>query len=116
MNWITRLYLVMGVVMLGLAARDEGRGVATVTGPTRMGFLNPNRATRAEDPKRFRELMTYEWVAASIYTLAGLVMLGICRRIDRLDPLDPEFRGTDALDDLDRTLDKEERQRRRPIK
>ena len=113
MNWIARLFILIGVIMLGLAARDEHRGVAVVHvyeyGP-------PERATRAENPKRFRELMSWEWAEATICLLGGLVVLGIYRRLDRLDPLDPEFRATDALDDLDRNLDKEARQRHRPIK
>lgn len=113
MNWIARLFVLMGVIMLGLAARDEHRGVAIVR--LKGSYPYGERATRAENPKRFRELMSWEWGAATICLLSGLVILGIYRRIDQLDPLDPEFRGTDALNDLDRTLNKETRQRRRPF-
>ena len=116
MKWFPHVFILLGIALFGQSAYDEHRGVVSICPPTRIGFLHREQASRKEDPKRFRELMAYEWATATIILFAGFVMLGICRRIDHLDPLTPEFRGTDALDDLERTLDNEERRRHRPIK
>ncbi len=104
---VPHIVLLMGVAIFAHAAYDEHRGITSAQPPTKLGFLYPEVATRAEDPKRFRELMTYHWVGGAIFVAAGFIMLGIYRRADRSDPLSSDFAGSAALDELDRTLAKE---------
>ena len=73
-------------------------------------------AKRRDDPAAFRDLMTYQWIRVVLAFSAGLILLGLCRRADRLDPFSDSFAGQAALDELARSLSEEQEKRRRPLK
>jgi hypothetical protein len=95
------------------AGRDEWREIAEAISP-RGGetMVIP----KADDPEQFRNLMVYQWWRGVVVLIAGMVILGIVRRADRLDPFSPDFRGSNALDELDQSLKEQERRHRRPFK
>ncbi len=114
MRVIAYILILLGLILIGDAAYDEHRGIASATSPTRSAQYNI--VARSKDPEQFRNLMTYQWVRGALLLLGGLIVIGICQRADRIDPFSPHFAGSDALDDLNRTLTEEERKRNHPIK
>ena len=114
MRIVAYILILVGLMCLVDAARDEHRGIASARSPSRSARLHI--VSRAEDPEQFRGLMAYQWVRGPLALLGGLIILGICRRADRLDPFSPDFAGSDALDELNRALTEEEQKRHRPIK
>lgn len=95
------LLILMGCVFLADAAYDQNTGVADAVAPrgARRYII-----AREKDPAQFRSLMAYQWFRGSMTLMGGLIILGICRRADRLDPLSPDFAGSNALDELHQTL------------
>lgn len=95
------LLILMGCVFLADAAYDQNTGVADAVAPrgARRYIIS-----REKDPAQFRSLMAYQWFRGSMTLMGGLIILGICRRADRLDPLSPDFAGSNALDELHQTL------------
>jgi len=108
------LLILVGFVFLADAAYDEHGGVADVLSPGRGS--QHHVIARADDPDQFRNLMAYQWLHGPLFLFAGFIILGFCRRANRLDPFSPDFAGSDALDDLNHTLTEEEKQRHRPPK
>ena len=112
--------ILLGIFLLGDAAYDEHRGIAEAASPdgllTGVSTSAPNVVKRDENPQSFRNLMLYQWLRSPLALCAGLIILGLCRRADRVDPFSPDFAGNDALDELNRTLTDEEQKRHRPIK
>lgn len=96
------------------AARDELRGVAIATAPTRSFALET--AVKADQPELFRGLMTYQWGRACAGVAAGLLILALARRADRLDPFSPNFAGSKELDELHHDLSEKQEQSRRPFR
>ena len=113
MRALSYLLILFGLLSLFDAAYDEYRGVADALPPGRS--ITRYVIARAEDPKQFRNLMAYQWLRGPILLLGGIFILNICRRADRLDPFSPNFAGSDALDDLNRTLTEEEKRHHRPL-
>ena len=107
--------ILLGICLFGSAAYDEHRGIAFVTDPGD-GPSWPHIAKRAEDPQGFHNLMMYQWIRASVVLCAGFILLGISRRLERLDPLNPDFKGNPAIDELNDELTKEQEKRRRPFR
>ena len=113
MRSVAYIMIALGIYLLGDAAYDERRGIAEARSPSRNS--RPNVVKRAEDPEEFRNLMQYQWLRAPLILCAGFIILGICRRADRLDPFAPDFAGNSALDELDQTLTEQQEKRRRPL-
>jgi hypothetical protein len=114
MHWLAYLLIVVGAGLMWDAARDEQRGIATVLAPARMKAQAT--AAKVDNPERFRELMTYQWVFALFPVGVGAFLLGMIRRADRLDPFSRNFVGLKSLEDLQRTLAEEGEKRRRPLR
>ncbi len=105
------IIILLGVCLFGHAAYDEHRGM------TRPGTRGSYRIiVKREDPQGFRNVMTFRWIMASVVMCAGFVVLGLSRRVERLDPFDPDFKGNSALDELNDELTKEQEKRRRPFR
>jgi len=71
---------------------------------------------RSEHREEFRNLMTYQWIRASLALCGGLVIRGICRRADLCDPFSADFAGKRSLDECERTLDAELRKKHSPLR
>jgi hypothetical protein len=95
------------------AAYDEDRGIASASGPGRTVVVHI--VEESKDPELFRGLMTYQWGRAGLTLVAGFIILSMVRKADTLDPFSPTFAGSDALDDLNRTLTEEQERRKRPF-
>lgn len=110
--------LPVGIFFLAIAARDEHRGVTSARPPYGSGGLpiagRPIIIAKQDDPKQFRNLMFYEWLRGPVFIGGALIILGICRRADRVDPFSADFAGNAALDDLQRELTAEQEKHRRP--
>lgn len=117
---VAYVLILIGTVLLGDAAYDEQRGIAEAASPDPTGTSSmahvPNVVRRDEDPKGFRNLMLYQWLRAPLFLLGGLFILCLCRRADSLDPFSADFAGNQALDELNRTLTKEQAKQHRPLK
>ena len=114
MRALAYLLVLLGCIFIADATYDEQqRGVANAVSP-RGG--RHYVISRADDPEQFRNLMAYQWLRGPLFLCGGFIILGFCRRADRLDPFSPDFAGSDALDDLNRTLTEEERRRHQPLK
>jgi hypothetical protein len=107
--------ILLGLFLLALSAYDEHRQIASVVNP--IGRY-PRRFTvkKLDNFAQFRNLMTYEWLEAFAALAAGIILLRICRRADKLDPLSPDFAGNPESDELEKELDHESEPRKRPIK
>lgn len=64
-------------------------------------------ADRQTKPEEYQRLMNYQWARAGISGLAGLILLYLARRKERLDPFSPSFQGNAAVDELGAYLDKQ---------
>jgi hypothetical protein len=108
----TTAYVIIffGLFAFASAAYDEHRGVAVAAAPTELSTIFCT-ARRADDPQAFRNLMTYQWIEASLVFLAGFMLLGLDRRAKQLDPFSEKFAGSKSIDDLERTLKDEEARR-----
>ena len=114
MRLLAYFLVAVGIFFLTIAARDEHQGVTSASSPRGAG--QPTIIAKAENPKQFRNLMIYEWLRGPIFICGALVILGICRRADRLDPFSPDFAGNAALDDFQRQLTAEQEKQRRPLR
>jgi uncharacterized membrane protein AbrB (regulator of aidB expression) len=108
MRNVARLIILLGIILLALAAYDLVRGTATATPP---GAGNTMIAKKAEHPQDFQRIMAYQWLRGSIIVYTGLFLLRRCRRAEQMDPFFPEFAGKTEVDELERTLDEEQRKR-----
>jgi len=107
---VTRAFLfILAVFLLASTTYDEHRGITVP--PDRFAVLGEVR--KDDDPKQFRSIMTYKWIRGSLFLIAWSALVGIRRRMDKLDPFSPNFAGNAELDELGRDLDKEEKQRER---
>jgi hypothetical protein len=106
---VAYLLIFAGCGLLADTAYDEHRGVASATAPGRS--IVRYVASRSEKPEDFRGLIAYEWIRGFLFLGAGGLLLSICRRADRLDPFSPRFAGKTDLEELERTLDEEQKKR-----
>lgn len=104
----------LGVLLLAAAVNSERKGIAIAAAPTELPTLLLT-AKRTENAAEFRNLMVYQWAEAGLTFLTGLVLLLIVRRADTLDPFSRTFAGSEAIDDLERTLSREDERRKRPL-
>ncbi len=102
--------MIFGICLLALALLDEHRGETVM----RRRYTSYT-IKRGENPERFRDAMHYKWGRGAVWVCCGWIILGICRRADRSDPFSPDFAGNDALDELHKSLDREEERRKRPL-
>ena len=105
--------LVWSVFMFVSNIRDEQSGVTIVH---MVGGRDPapEVVNRVDDPEKFRHAMVYQWMFASAPLLLSVVLFGLIRRQDRLDPMSPNFAGNKALDELGEELDRERQRRKGP--
>lgn len=94
MRFIAYAFILAGLIYLADATYDQYRGIASVSSRSQVYV-----ASRADKPMEFRSLMGYQWTRGSLALLAGLIILDICRRADRLDPFSPDLPHSDPLDD-----------------
>ena len=113
MRLLAYVLVLSGILCFADAIRDQRRGIATVNSPTR----NPTSYTvrKIDNPKLFEGAMLYQWSEATIVVLTGLIVLGMFKRADQADPFGKRFNESKALDDLERSLDAEQKRRRRPF-
>jgi hypothetical protein len=95
------LLVLCGALLLLVAAGQEMSGHAIISPPARYEFISGTGISRAKDPAGFRNAMFYNWVDASLTLGAGLFLLSLVRRQDRLDPFSPSFQGRKEIDELD---------------
>jgi len=101
-------YLAYGLIILTLllaaqAVEQQITGRAEVSSPGRSFRINV--ADRDSKPEEYTNLMTYQWIRAILPACAGLFLLYLIRRSDRLDPFSPHFQGNAAIDDLSKHLE-----------
>ncbi len=108
---VASILVVIGLLLLALAARDEHREMASMV--TRAEYGNRFVVRKADNPQQFRNLMSYQWLRGALVMGAGMVLLRLCRGADRLDPYSPDFAGMKEVDELGRTLDEENERHRR---
>lgn len=117
LNWVL---IANGIFLLGDAAWDAHRGVAEAVSPSRMishgSVSQVVKASRAEQPRDFANLMFYQWARAGVFLGAGLLIRGLWRRAEKSDPFSPDFVGQRSLDKLGEALMKEEERRHRPLR
>jgi hypothetical protein len=111
MRSLAYLLIALGSILLLLAAYDEHREIASVMAPSRSMILIIVK--KSDNPQEFRNLMTYQWLRGFFLLGAGVIILGIVRRADRLDPFSPDFVGKTEVDKLGQMLD--EKKKREPV-
>lgn len=104
------LLILIGLFCLVDAAYDQYRGVASTS--TRSSQYIEKKADKNS---LFQNLMIYQWGRGFLFFSGGLIILGICRRSDCQDPFSPNFSGSPAIDELNRSLTEEEEKRKRPL-
>jgi hypothetical protein len=114
MRFLACALILLGGIGFFDAIKDDRRGVASAFAPTRTPILEV--ASRADAPELFAGLMAYQWMRASLAVCAGLVILGMCRRLGRCDPFSPTFTGRDVLDECEHKLDAELRKKHSPLR
>lgn len=98
MRFVSYALILVGLIYLADAAYDQYRGIASVRSPSRSGQLCVS--SRSEKPVEFHNLMAYQWTRGSLVLLAGMIIYGICRREDRLDPFSPDLQHSNEDDDI----------------
>ena len=112
MRWVAYFLLVLSVVYLADAFRDQARGIASASAPTRSARVETVR--RIDNPDHFEKAMMYQWARAGVCLAGGLIVLGMYRRADRLDPFGRDMDTSRSMQDLERTLDAKMKWYRRP--
>jgi hypothetical protein len=113
MKLLAYTLILLATLLFADAAHDEHRGIASALGPGHTVVFHTVEQSKA--PAQFRGLMTYQWGRAGLALAAGFIILSMVRKADTLDPFLPTFAGSDALDDLNRTLTEEQERRKRPF-
>ncbi len=98
MRFVSYALILVGLIYFVDAAYDQYRGIATVSSPSRS--VQICEASRVEKPAEFHNLMAYQWTRGTLVLLAGLIIHGICRREDRLDPFSPDLQHCKEDDDI----------------
>lgn len=98
MRFVSYALILVGLIYLADAAYDQYRGIAIVS--SRSGAVQVYAASRAEKPAEFHNLMAYQWTRGTLVLLAGLIIHGICRREDHLDPFSPDLQHCKEDDDI----------------
>lgn len=80
MRNIARLIVLLGIILLALAAYDQLTGTATATP---VGPGETMIAKKSEHPDDFQRIMAYQWVRGSIILYAGFFLLRRCRRAEQ---------------------------------
>jgi len=100
MRNVARLIILLGALLLALAAYDAWRGTASAMAP---GATAPMTATKAGHPQDFERIMAYQWIRGSMVLYAGFFVLRRCRRSDATDPFSPAFGRNIEADELRRS-------------
>ncbi len=103
LRWLAWGLLGLGGLSLADAVRDQIKGKVEAVRPGRNAKAHV--VLRAEDPKRFRNLMNYQWVRSFVFGFAGVGLLLVGRRVDACNPFSPHFKGGKAIDELGEYLD-----------
>ena len=106
---IACLFIIAGCALLVNSAYDQHRGVASATAPGR-SFIHYT-IFKSEKPDEFRGLIAYEWIRAFLTLGTGALILGVWRGADQLDPFSPRFVGSADLQELERSLDEQQKRR-----
>jgi hypothetical protein len=106
----------LGILLFCLAAlglvdaiREEISGTVRILAPGR--YTRVREVKKVENPRDYRNLMTYQWVRFGTFVGAGLFCFHIIKRSEETDPFSPNFKGKEALDDLSTYLDQEKEKR-----
>lgn len=104
MKIVAYIVLLIGVVALVDAGMEQMSGHAKAMSPGRSFHIN--EANREEHPEEYRNLMSYQWIRAATIMGAGVCLISLIRKADRLDPFSPSFQGGKEIDKLAEHLDK----------
>lgn len=107
--------LAYGLILMTLlfsiqAMEQQISGRADVLTPGRS--YSRNTADKETKPEEYRILMTYQWIRAVLPGAAGLFLLHLIRRGERLDPFSPHFQGSAEIDKLSDYLDETKKRER----
>ena len=83
---ILAAFSILAACLLLNGAYDEWTGVAEASAG-RGGFVE--RASKDTHPREFRNLMTYKWIVAGMWTGAAVFMWQIVRKQESLDVFRP---------------------------
>lgn len=108
------LSIALGALLLLGAGRAEYTGATSTKGGSRHG---PSfEVSRQSNPDLFRRETSRQWIQGAMWLGAGLIIRGIHRWANRIDPFSADYAGTESLDNLEQTLDKQLEDRNRPGK
>jgi hypothetical protein len=91
MRGLSYILIAAGLILAGRAAFDEHRGITTEP-VIEAGsiILEYGKVAKSENPNGFQNDMNFHWLYACLTLGAGLILLQIIRKEDRLDPLAPD--------------------------
>jgi len=110
MKPIAFLLVLLSAFLVIEATRDQISGRAVIFSPTRS--FQRYVAERSSEPEQYKNMMSYQWLCASLPAFAALFLLFMIRKQEKLDPLSKTFQGSAAVDELSEYLDAEKRNRK----
>lgn len=116
MRVLSYILILGGLLLLAKAGFDQVRKVTS--GPILVGIRSPTivvpfeRVEKNTNPTAFHDAMVIHWLIAAVTFVAGVILAVMIKGQERLDPLSPEFRAPEGLDEVEDALkEKEERQK-----
>lgn len=105
------LLIAVGSLQLFGAGRAEYTGVTSAPKGSRYG---PSfEVSRQSNPDLFRRATSHKWIMGAMWLGAGLIIQGIHRWANRMDPFSEDYAGTASLRELEQKLDEELEDRNR---
>ncbi len=84
MKFFAYLILGFGIWLFVDAVYDHYSGKAEAASPTRS--IQTITVDKTDDPNTFKGVMSYQWIRAFLFLVAGYFLLSWTNRAERLDP------------------------------
>ena len=111
MKFLAYFLILVGALQFASLGYDESRGATHAPISRKTGIL-PGTIHRQSEPENFRNAVACYCYYASAFLLLGIVMMAVGWRMDKSDPLSPDFAGNAALDDWAKAMNEEEERRK----
>jgi hypothetical protein len=111
MKWIAYFLVVLGILRFAFIGYDAYRGVTHAPFSPRAG-ISPGVIHKQSEPENFHNAIVCHTYYASAFLLLGVLMVVVGKRMDKSDPMSPDFAGNPALDDWAGAMKEEEERRK----
>ncbi|MCX6895554.1 MAG: hypothetical protein NTZ16_08690 [Verrucomicrobia bacterium] len=111
MNVFAYFLIIAGALQFASIGYDEYRGVTRAPMYSRFGIL-PGGISKKAEPEKFHNAIVCHCYNASAFLFLGILIVVVGKRMDKSDPMSPDFAGNKALDDWAKAMKEEEERRK----